>query len=183
MNSVIAKIKSVFKQRGTEQYGTECVTQLQHALQSAQLAEETGASASLITAALMHDIGHIFESPDLPNSCEDNLDDKHEFVANAWIKKHFGPEVADPIRLHVVAKRYLCTKDPTYEKTLSPTSLKSFRDQGGKMDAEEISQFETEPFFREALKLRQWDDLAKVKDKQTPPIDYFIPVLESCFKP
>ena len=182
MNPIIEKIRSTFEERGSEQYGTESVTQLQHALQSGQLAEESGAPAPMVTAAMMHDIGHILSAALLPESCEDDLDDKHELVANGWIKQHFGPEVADPIRLHVIAKRYLCTKYPKYEIQLSPTSLKSYHDQGGPMKPEEMKQFENEPFYQEALELRKWDDQAKAKDKATPSLSHFIPAMESCLK-
>ena len=95
------------------------------------------------------------------------MDDKHEFVANAWLKEHFGPEVADPIRLHVAAKRYLCTRQSSYEDALSPTSRKSYHDQGGPMSPEEMTSFESEPHYREALELRRWDDLAKETEKET----------------
>ena len=180
MHPAIERITEIFNQRGSDQYGTEAVTQLQHALQSGQLAQESGAPESLVVAALLHDIGHIFQDDALPLSCEENLDDKHEFVANAWLKEHFGKVVADPIRLHVVAKRYLCTKYPHYEDELSPTSRKSYHDQGGPMSEEEWTAFEQEPLYREALELRKWDDLAKDPQKQTPPIEHFIPAMQAC---
>ena len=180
MHQAIKRITEVFNQRGSDQYGTEEVTQLQHALQSGLLAKESGAPDPLIVAALLHDIGHIFNDDSLPSSSEENFDDKHEFVANAWLKKHFGSVVADPIRLHVVAKRYLCTKYPHYESELSPTSLKSYHDQGGPMTEKEINSFEQEPLYREALELRKWDDLAKDQHKTTPDIDHFIMALEGC---
>jgi len=182
MNPIIEKIISTFEDRGSEQYGTEAVTQLQHALQSGELAEESGAPESMVTAALMHDIGHILGSAVLPASCGHDLDDKHELVANGWIKQHFGPDVADPIRLHVIAKRYLCTKYPKYEIQLSPTSLKSYHDQGGPMKTEEMAQFENEPFYQEALELRKWDDQAKARAKATPSLSHFIPAMKSCLK-
>jgi phosphonate degradation associated HDIG domain protein len=182
MNPIIEKIKCIFEERGSDQYGTEAVTQLQHALQSGQLAEESGAPESMVIAALIHDIGHIFTASNLAESSEDNLDDQHELIANAWIKEHFGPEVADPIRLHVIAKRYLCTKYPSYETQLSPTSYKSYLDQGGPMSSEEMAQFESELFYREALELRKWDDLAKAQNKQTPSFSHFIPAMDSCLK-
>ena len=91
MNPIIEKIRSTFEERGSEQYGTEAVTQLQHALQSGQLAEESGAPEPMVTAAMMHDIGHILSAALLPVSCEGDLDDKHELVANGWNKQHFGP--------------------------------------------------------------------------------------------
>jgi len=180
MHAVIEKIQRIFHERGANQYGTEAVTQLEHALQSGELAEASSAPQSLVIASMLHDIGHIFHGSELPGNYEDNLDDKHEFVANTWLKEHFGPEVADPIRLHVAAKRYLCTRQPSYEDALSPTSRKSYHDQGGPMSPEEMTSFESEPHYREALELRRWDDLAKETEKETPSLQHFLPALESC---
>lgn len=182
MQSVIKTIIKTFEERGSGKYGKEDVTQLQHALQSAQLAEEDKAPAELIAAALLHDIGHIIESGDLPQHNDQNLDDKHEERAYDWLKEHFGNPVADPVRLHVVAKRYLCTKDQSYEKALSPTSFESYVDQGGKMNDDEIKTFESEPHYQEALRLRRWDDSAKDKSKETPDINHYTPYLEQCLK-
>lgn len=182
MQPTIQTITDVFDNRGNDSYGVEAVTQLQHALQSGLLAEEAGAGTGLVVVSLLHDIGHIFEAESLPESCDENMDDRHEFRANGWLKEQFGPEVADPVRLHVLAKRYLCTADSGHEETLSPTSRKSYHDQGGTMDAEERAAFESEPFFREALELRKWDDLAKDTDKTTPSLEHFHPALEACLK-
>jgi phosphonate degradation associated HDIG domain protein len=182
MHPVIERIKETFTQRGKEQYGTESVTQVQHALQCGMLAEASGAVRTLVTAATLHDLGHIFHASPLPVTCGENLDDKHEWVAHDWLRKHFGPEVAEPIRLHVVAKRYLCTQNPGYEQALSPTSLKSYLDQGGPMSPEDLSAFEGESFHKEALALRVWDDLAKEQDKETPGFHHFMPTLEACLQ-
>ncbi|MDC0064901.1 HD domain-containing protein [Verrucomicrobia bacterium] len=119
MYAVIEKIQRILNERGANQYGTEAVTQLEHALQSGELAEASSAPQTLVIASMLHDIGHIFHGSELPGNYEDNLDDKHEFVVNAWLKEHFGPEVADPIRLHVAVKRYLCTRQSSYEDALS----------------------------------------------------------------
>ena len=173
VEEVLNTIRSTFESRGNDNYGIEEVTQLQHALQSATLAEEAGKGAEAISAALLHDIGHLMHEEALPKDVESNLDDHHEKRAYAWIKNHFGPAVADPVRLHVAAKRYLCTVDPSYTEKLSPTSYKSFLDQGGEMSEKEKTQFEAEPFYREAVELRRWDDLAKDRDKQTPAIAHF----------
>jgi predicted HD phosphohydrolase len=136
-----------------------------------------------VTAALLHDIGHILTDSDLPDSCAENLDDHHEVRAHGWLEKHFGLAVADPVRLHVAAKRYLCTIDKGYEAKLSPTSRKSFQDQGGQMSDEERSAFESEPYCDEALTLRRWDDLAKDETLTTPLIEAYRDVLTSCLKP
>ena len=182
MNPEIQTILSIFEERGNESYGKEEVTQLQHALQCATLAEQEQADPKLIAAALLHDIGHLMSKEQLPADIGVNLDDGHEEKAHAWFLELFGPEVADPVRLHVAAKRYLCTVDASYADTLSPTSYKSFVDQGGVMDASEKAAFEAEPFYREAVRLRYWDDLAKDGTATTEPIQHFIPMLKHSLK-
>jgi phosphonate degradation associated HDIG domain protein len=176
---VVQRIIDVFRERGSESYGAEAVTQLEHAIQAALLAEQNDAPASLVVAALLHDIGHILGDLPLPASEEENYDDQHESRAYAWLKEHFGAAVADPVRLHVAAKRYLCTVDPGYADYLSPTSLKSFHDQGGVMSPEELKQFESEAFFEDAVRLRRWDDEAKRSDMQLPSMESFEALLES----
>ena len=180
MHPIIEKILATFQQRGNEKYGSEGVSQLEHALQSATLAEKDKASVQLISAALLHDIGHILDEKDLPIDDSVNLDDLHEEIGYQWLKKYFGLEVAKPVQLHVEAKRYLCTVDENYEQTLSPTSRKSFYDQGGKMSATEQSSFEQDPYFNAAVKLRKWDDAAKIVGESTLGIEHFLPYLEKC---
>ncbi len=179
MHSIVSKIVDAFEQRGSGKYGEECVTQLQHALQSGQFAIRAQADTTLITAALLHDIGHIIGDDDMPVHCDENLDDHHESKGYEFLIEHFGRPVAEPVRLHVVAKRYLCTTNPAYENQLSPTSLKSFHDQGGTMSTEEIQQFENEDFYQDALRLRHWDDAAKDPEAKTPSITDFIPYLQA----
>ena len=142
---IIEKIVSTFERRGDEIYAGEDVTQLQHATQCARLAAMENAPDSLIVAALLHDIGHIIQDQDLPSSCRENLDDLHEEAGHAFLKQHFGDAVLSPVRLHVAAKRYLCTVDNEYVNQLSPVSLKSLADQGGLMSPDELKQFESDP--------------------------------------
>lgn len=183
MDDAIKKIGDLFAARGNARYGSEPVSQLQHALQSAQLARESGAKSSQIVAALLHDIGHLWGDHDLPESDASNLDDQHEYRANRWLREHFGPSVADPIRLHVLAKRYLCTVDPGYEARLSPVSRKSYYDQGGTMSEDEVAEFESEPSWQDALALRRWDDQAKDPNRDTPSWEDFLDEIESCLRP
>jgi predicted HD phosphohydrolase len=109
----------------------------------------------------------------LPTHESQNYDDKHETKAYAWLLKNFGQAVAEPVRLHVAAKRYLCTVDPDYSHQLSPTSLKSYFDQGGPMNGEEKATFERNPFYAQAVRLRRWDDTAKDPDAALPEIHSF----------
>ena len=179
MSEAIDTILRTFSERGSHAYGKECVTQLEHALQSAQFALEERAGDTMVVAALLHDIGHILDADTLPQDCTENLDARHEERAFDWLVAHFGTAVADPVRLHVPAKRYLCTVEPDYVNALSPTSHKSYLDQGGPMTGEELAQFRAEPHCDTALRLRRWDDAAKVEDKATPQIEAFVAALRA----
>jgi len=176
----IETVVRIFQERGSSRYGDEYVTQLEHAIQAACLAKESDANHTLVAAALLHDIGHIIFDQDLPESNDEDLNDFHEERAYQWLLSNFGRAVADPVRLHVLAKRYLCTVEPEYASSLSPTSLKSFHDQGGLMTNEELQSFRDEPFYQEALTLRRWDDLAKQENKVIPDIEHFAPLLSIC---
>ena len=175
--SPISEIRGLFDQRGHLAYG-EGVTELQHALQSAFLAEGDDAPNNLIVAALLHDIGHLLHG--LPEDvAEQGIDGHHERIGEKWLEEYFGPEISQPVRLHVAAKRYQCTVHPEYLEQLSPASAKSFELQGGKMSQTEIAAFEKNPFFEPALQLRQWDDQAKDPELQTPPLEHFFPAIEN----
>ncbi len=179
MNEILTTIVETFAQRGGEKYADEGVSQLQHALQCAALARQEQADSTLVVAALLHDIGHILGRRGLPENCQEDLDDRHEQVGYAFLKRNFGAAVSDPVRLHVAAKRYLCTKERSYQQRLSPTSYKSFLDQGGMMSAEELFNFEDECYFHDAVRLRVWDDTAKDPDLIVPDIQDYLAELES----
>jgi phosphonate degradation associated HDIG domain protein len=170
------EIRAAFAKRGHEGYG-EGVSQLEHALQCAVFAERAGASEPLIVATLLHDIGHMLH--DLPEDIADSgVDTQHESLGSAWLSQHFGPEVSEPVRLHVAAKRYLSASEPGYFDVLSEASKLSLRLQGGPMDPEEQAKFGGERFFKEAVALRRWDDEGKVVGMKTPDLAYFEPMIE-----
>jgi phosphonate degradation associated HDIG domain protein len=172
-DDIVDEIRRLFEKNGASQYGGEAVTQLEHALQAATLAEADGADAELIAAALLHDIGHLLH--DLPEDApDDGIDDVHELRAHKWLREHFGPAVTEPIRLHVDAKRYLCALEPAYRATLSAPSLQSMELQGGAFRIDEARQFEQRPFCEQGTRLRRWDDLAKIAGRVTPNLDHFL---------
>jgi predicted HD phosphohydrolase len=141
-------------------------------LQSAHLAEQAGADSELIAAALLHDVGHLLH--DLPEDAPDQgVDDRHEVLGERWLEQHFGGGVVEPVRLHVDAKRYLCTVEPEYRAKLSGPSLQSFLLQGAEMSGEEVRAFESREHFERAVRLRRWDDLAKDPQAMTPGIEHF----------
>lgn len=168
----VDEILDLLARRGTSQYGGEDVTQIEHALQSAALAEAEGASGELICAALLHDVGHLLH--ELPDDAPDQgFDDHHERSAANRLTNLFPPAVVEPIRLHVAAKRYLCAVEPGYLETLSRPSIVSLELQGGPMSPKEVAAYEAGPFATDATRLRRWDDTAKVPDLVTPPLEHF----------
>lgn len=170
--SDVDDILKLLAEHGDSEYGGEAVTQLEHALQAAALAEQEGASASLITAALLHDVGHLLH--DLPSDAPDRgIDDHHENVAANFVRRRFPAEVSEPVRLHVASKRYLCAVEPNYLHQLSIPSLTSLRLQGGPMSAAEVTSFRQNPHHEAAVRLRRWDDAAKDPQRQTPPLSHF----------
>ncbi len=170
---VLEKLKSMIARKGGELYGGEQVTQLQHALQAAALAEAGGAADHVVVAALLHDIGHLFE-PEFDRAMELETDLVHERLGEAFLKRFFGADVTEPVRLHVAAKRYLCATDPSYFATLSAASVHSLKLQGGPMSEDEVARFETEPSFRDAVQVRLYDDRAKDPAMVTPAFDHYL---------
>lgn len=167
-----SEVVALFERKGDARYGHEAVSQLEHALQAGWAAEKAGATSSLIAAALVHDIGHVLH--DLPDDAPDHgVDDHHENSGYRFLLERFGRAVAEPVRQHVAAKRYLCAVEPDYYDRLSGPSVTSLNLQGGKMTAAEVAEFESQPFFRDSVELRRWDDEAKIPGLATPTLEHF----------
>ncbi len=175
---MIEKIVGLFEAKGGRAYEGEGVTQLEHALQSAHLAERAGARAELVCAALLHDLGHLLndrgETPTLRG-----VDDRHQYVALPFLRKAFPEAVFGPVRLHVDAKRYLCATRPGYREALSEDSKRSLELQGGVFSPEEAERFIRQPFAAEALSVRLWDDAAKLAGAATPGLEHFAAILRT----
>ena len=175
----LSDIRVLFEAKGGCQYSGEPVSQLEHALQSARLAEQSGASFTLIAACLLHDLGHMSndqgETPTLRG-----VDDKHQYHGVSALKGMFADAVLVPIRLHVEAKRYLCATVPGYWESLSRDSQRSLELQGGRHTAEEAASFIAQPFAGDAVKLRRWDDLAKVAGCKTPDLEHYLRLAAQC---
>lgn len=175
---VLAAIDQAFDKRGHEGYG-EGVSQLEHALQCALCAERDGASPALIAATLLHDIGHMLH--DLPQDIADQgIDTEHESLGSAWLSQYFGPEVTEPVRLHVDAKRYLSAVEPGYYERLTEASILSLKLQGGVFTQEEAAAFTVEPYAGDAVRLRRWDEEGKEVGLRTPSLAHFYRYVEVC---
>ena len=172
----LEEISRLLEAKGQRQYGREAVSQLAHALQCAQLAEEAGETPETIVAALLHDLGHLLapESAGEAAKAQQQRDDLHQYIALPFLRGLFAPAVLEPMRLHVDAKRYLCAAEPAYWDTLSPASKRSLELQGGIYTDEEAQRFMAQPFAAEAVRLRRYDDAAKVPDKRTPALAHFM---------
>jgi phosphonate degradation associated HDIG domain protein len=171
----IEDIEMLFARYGHVAYSGEPVTQLEHALQSAELAWREGAHDALVTAALLHDLGHLL-NPQGDTPTARGVDDQHQYYAIPFLRGSFPPSVIEPIRLHVDAKRALCALEPDYFARLSPDSVRSLALQGGAFPREEAERFAAKPFARDAMRLRRWDDAAKVRGLTTLDLEHFLEI-------
>ena len=176
-------IELLFARHGSAQYSGEPVTQIEHALQTAYLAEQSEASDELVTACLLHDLGHLLneqgETPTLRG-----IDDKHQFVALPFLRGLFDDAVLEPIRLHVDAKRYLCVRGDgsksgaEYWWALSEDSKRSLELQGGVFSRTEADAFIARPHAAAGVRVRAWDDRAKQAGAATPPFRHYLDLAE-----
>jgi gamma-butyrobetaine dioxygenase len=172
----VATIAELFASEGLAGYLGEDVTQAVHMLQTAALAERDGAGDALVAAALLHDVGH-FTGTVTGQDLMQGTDNRHSEQGAAWLARWFGPEVTEPVRLHVDAKRYLCATEPGYLELLSPASAYTLGVQGGPMQGTELAEFKASRHAAGACRVRRWDDAAKDPSAPVPPFDRFRPVL------
>ena len=174
----IEDLVNLLNTRGGSAYFGEPVSILEHSLQAAHSAEVAGAAPAAISAALLHDVGHMLHGLD-EEIAHRGLDGMHEEVAAEYLAPWFGEDVTTPIRLHVPAKRFLCWRDRDYFARLSPSSVESLALQGGPMNDEQAAAFLRNPFAHAAIALRQWDDEAKVPGLSVPNADHYLPTLRA----
>ena len=171
-NDLLDRLEALYDgRRGAETYG-EGVSQAQHMYQCAALAEKEGAAPVMIAAALLHDIGHMLSEGD-----PDDWHRAHDKAGAAFLSSYFRPDVVEPVRLHVEAKRYNCAVDPSYHDCLSHASKVTLKLQGGPMNKRECAAFEAEPYFQDALTLRKWDEGGKELGLAVPGFSRWRPLL------
>ncbi len=178
--SATDEILTLLKRGNADLYSGERISQLEHALQCAHFAQQAGAAETLVVATLVHDLGHILAGGEY--AAGRGIDDKHEQTGADFLARHFGPAVSEPVRLHVAAKRYLCATDPGYFGRLSEASVRSLALQGGPMSPKEVEDFEANPFAREAVRLRQWDEQGKIVGLKTPDLEHYRSMVEAALK-
>ena len=182
MSDAFDQISSILNRGSDKRYGIERVSQLEHALQCATVAEQDKAPAALITAALVHDIGHLLTADLVPAALRGE-DAHHEARGADFLGQWFGNDVLQPVRLHVEAKRYLPAWAPNYYQLLSEGSRRTLELQGGPFDPQEAAAFLRKPGAEEALMVRRWDERAKVDGAETPTLAHFRPQVEAALLP
>lgn len=148
----------------------EQVTQLEHALQTAERVAQAQDAEAAMVAALLHDVGHFLVDEHQGQGAFLGQDLQHEAVGAQWLTQCFPVEVTEPVRLHVLAKRWLCTVDEVYWQGLSEASKRSFLVQGGRMSAAEMTAFQAHDYWQHAVTLRRHDDLGKQRGRRVPDI-------------
>ena len=178
---IVSYIINLLQIKGADiQYGNEAVTQLEHALQCADLAEQHQLPNATIAAALLHDIGHLLYEDEDP--IHKGKDGYHENLGADYLSNYFKEDVTIPIRAHVDSKRYLSSTEDGYYDSLSEASKLSLKVQGGPFTKEEADQFIKKPFMKEAVEMRRFDDMAKVLNKKTPGLNHFRHYLEEAYE-
>jgi phosphonate degradation associated HDIG domain protein len=179
MSLSFGDIEKLFRDHGHIAYSGEGVSQLQHALQAAQLAEGEDAGDFLVTAALLHDLGHLLNLQGETPTAR-GIDDLHQYYAIPFLRSLFPAAVIEPIRLHVDAKRALCAMQPEYYEGLSEDSKRSLTLQGGIFSKSEAEAFMAKPHAADAVRVRRWDDAAKKPGHATPPISHYLAIAARC---
>jgi phosphonate degradation associated HDIG domain protein len=174
------EIMNLYNEHGGAEYAGEKVSQLEHMVQAAQLAEAQGYDEEVILAAFLHDIGHISEAAkgDESTSASRGMDGfgikDHEEIGAEFLRgKGFSKKIARLVESHVEAKRYLTFKDPAYYTNLSEASKKTLEYQGGPMAAEEAAAFEQYPLFDLIIRMRNWDEQAKIEHQPLPDLQHY----------
>jgi gamma-butyrobetaine dioxygenase len=170
-------IGELFAGEGAQDYLGEDVSVAVHMRQTGAVAQASGAPAEQVAAALLHDVGHICGGTVSGRELMAGSDNRHGDAGAAWLAQWFGPEVTEPVRLHVAAKRYLCAVEPGYFGQLSAASVYTLSVQGGPMNDAEVAAFEALPQAAAAVTVRRWDDEGKDPDAVTPEFEHFRPLL------
>ena len=183
MSDAIASLRRLYAQAHHAEYIGEAVSQTEHALQAAHFAREAGATPPEIAAALLHDVGHLCAADEAPRMGDHGVAGHEHVGAEHLASLGFGEDVTALVRGHVDAKRYLVGARPDYAARLSDASRVTLSHQGGAMSAEACARFEARPDFEAVLRVRAWDEAAKVPNLEVAGFDAYLVMLEALVTP
>ena len=167
---IVDEVFALYELHGDDDYIGEPVSQLEHMSQAAALAQAEGYDDEVILAAFFHDIGHLCASAESMDGMG-NVD--HEKLGADYLTdRGFSERLANLVNGHVIAKRYLTYKHPEYFDKLSPASKVTLGFQGGVMSAAEAAAFEQHPDADLIIRMRYWDDEAKLQNVAVDNIAY-----------
>ena len=173
---ILDKIISNFKNNKSLYIG-EKLTMSDHMIQSAMLAEKSKSNDDIICSCLLHGYGHfLIENPD--NLVKINKDGEHEAIGYEYLKKFFKKEIVEPIKHHVLAKRYLA-RNKKYFNFLSEASKISLKLQGGVLNDRESNEFKKKKYFKNSILVRKFDEAAKKTNIKMKSIDSYTSLLKS----
>lgn len=189
-DNILDVLRNIFNRSGLRAYGDMEVTLSEHMLLSAAAAERAGEPPHIVAAALLHDMGHFgtdfrenFNTAPRGSMTNAKIDRRHEEAGAKMLEPFFGPEVLEPIRLHVQAKRYLSTVESGYIDTLSPQSVHTLGLQGGQMSSKEVTAFKANPYFEAAVAVRRYDDAGSVPGPEgTLDFEHYRPLIKNLLK-
>jgi 2-amino-1-hydroxyethylphosphonate dioxygenase (glycine-forming) len=173
-DAVAEEIFELYAENGASEYAGEKVSQLEHMCQAAELAMKEGFDDEVVLAAFLHDIGHLLPVHDESESMNGYGVMDHERAGADYLRNiGFSDRLCRLVASHVDAKRYLTCRFPDYYKQLSVASKKTLEYQGGRMSEEEAFAFESDPLFELYIKMRRWDEAAKIEGRALPDIALF----------
>lgn len=174
----ITSLWKILRENGTSDYIGESISQLEHCLQAAYHAKQSGADDETVLAALLHDVGQFLPLKDVQEMQVDGVGSVgrigHETIGKEYLlREGFSRKVAELVGAHVVAKRYLTAMEPGYLDALSSASKRSLEFQGGPFTKDQVEAFQKDPHWREKIALRKFDDAAKIVDLKVPDLDSY----------
>ncbi|KAG4428915.1 hypothetical protein IFR05_015602 [Cadophora sp. M221] len=175
----IATLFSFITAQGSSDYLGENVSQLQHSLQAAYLANQAGADNETVLAALLHDVGRFIpQSMEMPKMIAPGGTfigrASHEVLGERYLRElGFSEKICQLVGAHVMAKRYLTAVDGKYYEGLSRSSKQTLELQGGIFTPEQVKQAQKDPWLEQKLAVRRWDDLAKDPNLKVEPLSFY----------
>ena len=109
---------------------------------------------------------------------KNNTDGEHEIIGYEYLKNFFNKDIVEPIKYHVLAKRYLA-RNKKYFNFLSEASKIRLKLQGGILNDVECKEFKKKKYFKNSILVRKFDEDAKKINIEMKSIDSYKSLLKS----